>query len=80
MHLYNYSLKTLLTLLVCASACLVSPPTQAATLDGTAILLQVDKNLNPEEYSFLKRPVFIMGDEVFVGNSKDVVEAVREVM
>lgn len=28
-----------------------------------------------EEYTFLKRPFMINGDEVFVGNSKKVVEA-----
>ncbi len=28
-----------------------------------------------EEYTFLKRPVFIVGDEIFIGNSKKVVEA-----
>lgn len=30
-----------------------------------------------EEYTFLKRPVFIVGEEIFVGNSKKTVEAVR---
>lgn len=28
-----------------------------------------------EEYTFLKRPFMINGDEVFIGNSKDVVAA-----
>lgn len=28
-----------------------------------------------EEYTFLKRPVLIVGDQIFVGNSKKVVEA-----
>lgn len=27
-----------------------------------------------EEYTFLKRPVILIGDEIFVGNSKKVVE------
>ncbi len=31
-----------------------------------------------EEYTFLKRPFIINGDEVFVGNSKNVVEAAVE--
>lgn len=31
-----------------------------------------------EEYSFLKRPVIVIDDEVFVGNSKKVVAAVSE--
>lgn len=31
-----------------------------------------------EEYTFLKRPVIVIGDEVFVGNSKKVVAAAVE--
>ena len=31
-----------------------------------------------EEYTFLKRPVFIIDDEIFIGNSKKVVAAVKE--
>jgi len=31
-----------------------------------------------EEYTFLKRPVFIINDEAFVGNSKKVIAAVKE--
>ncbi len=30
------------------------------------------------EYTFLKRPVIVIGDEVFVGNSKKVVEAAKQ--
>lgn len=30
-----------------------------------------------EEYTFLKRPVLISGDQIFVGNSKKTVEAAR---
>ena len=30
-----------------------------------------------EEYTFLKRPVMIFGKEIFVGNSKKVVEAAK---
>lgn len=36
------------------------------------------KRLILEEYTFLKRPVFIIDNEIFVGNSKKVVEAVKE--
>ena len=44
-----------------------------------------DKNLQEddyrklilEEYTFLKRPVMLFGDEIFVGNSKKVVEAAK---
>ena len=31
-----------------------------------------------EEYTFLKRPVIIVGDEVFVGNTAKVVAAAKE--
>lgn len=31
-----------------------------------------------EEYTFLKRPVFIIGDQAFAGNSKKVVASVQE--
>lgn len=30
-----------------------------------------------EEYTFLKRPVFIIGEKIFIGNSKKTVEEVR---
>lgn len=30
-----------------------------------------------DEYTFLKRPVFIISDEIFIGNSKKNVEAVK---
>lgn len=30
-----------------------------------------------EEYTFLKRPVFIIDDEIFIGNSKKVVEDLK---
>lgn len=33
------------------------------------------KKLILEEYTFLKRPVIINGKQIFVGNSKKVVEA-----
>ena len=31
-----------------------------------------------DEYTFLKRPVFIVEDEVFIGNSKKTVESLKE--
>lgn len=37
------------------------------------------KNLILNEYTFLKRPVVIIGSEIFVGNSKEVVaSAIKE--
>ncbi|MTI32688.1 arsenate reductase family protein [Xanthovirga aplysinae] len=31
-----------------------------------------------DEYTFLKRPVFLIGDEIFIGNSKKSIGAVAE--
>lgn len=47
-----------------------------------------DKNLSDadirqliiEEYTFLKRPVLVLDDQIFVGNSKKVVEAAAEAL
>ena len=38
------------------------------------------KNYILEEYTFLKRPVFIIDSEIFIGNSKKNVAAVAEVL
>ena len=31
-----------------------------------------------DEYTFLKRPVFIVSDEIFIGNSKKVIEELKK--
>jgi arsenate reductase len=31
-----------------------------------------------DEYTFLKRPIFIVADEIFIGNSKKVIEELKE--
>ena len=36
------------------------------------------KKLILEEYTFLKRPVIIIDDKIFVGNSKKIVEAAKK--
>ncbi len=36
------------------------------------------RNLILEEYTFLKRPVIIIDDAIFVGNAKKTIEAVKE--
>jgi len=36
------------------------------------------KNLILEEYTFLKRPVILVNKEIFIGNSKSVVEAAKK--
>ncbi|WP_372757392.1 arsenate reductase family protein [Mariniflexile sp.] len=33
-----------------------------------------------EHYTFLSRPVFIIDDKIFIGNSKNTVEAVKRVL
>ena len=38
------------------------------------------KNYILEEYTFLKRPVTILGNEIFAGNSKKVVAALEEAL
>ena len=35
------------------------------------------KALILEEYTFLKRPVIVIGDEIFIGNSKKTVESIK---
>lgn len=36
------------------------------------------KNLILEEYTFLKRPVFIVAHEIFVGNSKKTIDGLKK--
>ena len=38
------------------------------------------KNLLLDHYAFLKRPVIIIGEDVFIGNSKKTVEAAKEAL
>lgn len=38
------------------------------------------KNLILEEYTFLKRPVFIVADAIFVGNSKKTIEKLKNTL
>jgi len=33
-----------------------------------------------EEYTFLRRPVVVVNDQIFIGNSKKVVEATRSAL
>lgn len=41
-------------------------------------LSEIDlKNLILQEYTFLKRPVFLLKNEIFVGNSKKVIEELK---
>lgn len=36
------------------------------------------KNLILEQYTFLKRPVILVGDQIFIGNSKKTVASAKE--
>lgn len=36
------------------------------------------RNLLLEHYTFLKRPVMVIGEEIFIGNTKNVVAAAKE--
>lgn len=38
------------------------------------------KSLILEEYTFLKRPVFVINDQIFVGNSKKTIGALKKVL
>lgn len=38
------------------------------------------KKLILEEYTFLKRPVILVKDQIFVGNSKSVIETAKKVI
>jgi len=38
------------------------------------------KKLILEHYTFLKRPVILVNDQIFIGNSKKVVEAAKEAL
>ena len=33
-----------------------------------------------KEYTFLKRPVFIIGDKIYIGNSKKIVEELKQTL
>ncbi|SHJ66241.1 Outer membrane lipoprotein-sorting protein [Malonomonas rubra DSM 5091] len=65
---YSYPVKTVLTLLLFSIACLAIP-VRAAELDGTQILQQVDKNLNPETYEMYRKLINIEPD----GSKKEFV-------
>ena len=38
------------------------------------------KDLILDHYTFLKRPVLVLDDQIFVGNSKKVVQAAKEAL
>ncbi|CAN5203845.1 arsenate reductase [soil metagenome] len=38
------------------------------------------RDLILKEYTFLKRPVFLIGKQIYIGNTKQVVEAVKQAL
>lgn len=48
------------------------------TMDKDGITETDFRQLILDEYTFLKRPVFIVDDEIFVGNSKKVIAQLKE--
>jgi len=46
-------------------------------LKGKSLLERDFRQLILDEYTFLKRPVFIVDNEIFIGNSKKVIEELK---
>ncbi|MBL4605621.1 MAG: arsenate reductase [Flavobacteriaceae bacterium] len=51
---------------------------KAMGLKSEAISEQDYRQFILDEYTFLKRPVFIVNDELFIGNSKKEIERLKE--
>lgn len=49
-------------------------------LKGEAISEQEYRQFILDEYTFLKRPVFIIDDDIFIGNSKKEIERLKSVI
>ena len=47
-------------------------------LGGKDLVEEDYRHLISEEYTFLKRPVFLVSDKIFVGNSKKVIAELAE--
>ena len=53
---------------------------RALGLDKKKLTEDNYKNHILEEYTFLKRPVIIIGSKIFIGNSKNTIAAVKAVL
>lgn len=51
---------------------------RAMGLANETLTEQDYRRLIVEEYTFLKRPVFLIGEAIFVGNTKKTVQAVKD--
>lgn len=49
-------------------------------IDKNTLTEEDYKNLLLDHYAFLKRPVIIMGDQLFIGNNKKTIAAAREAL
>ena len=52
----------------------------AMDLKNQSLIEKDFKQLILEEYTFLKRPVIIVGDKIFVGNAKKTIEALKALL
>lgn len=50
------------------------------TLDPKPSSEKEYRTLILDEYTFLKRPVIVIGDQIFVGNSKSTIEAAKKAL
>jgi arsenate reductase len=53
---------------------------KALNLAGKTLTEKDYKKLILEEYTFLKRPVFIVDNQIFVGNSKDTIAQLEHLL
>ena len=53
---------------------------RAMGLHEKSLTEQDYRSLILSEYTFLKRPVFIIGEEIFIGNTQKIVQAAKEVL
>lgn len=49
-------------------------------IDKGALTEKDYKNLLLDHYAFLKRPVIILGEKIFIGNSKETIKAAQEAL
>ena len=48
---------------------------------GSKLITERDyRDLIHQEYTFLKRPVFILGDQIFIGNSRKVIDELTQAL
>ncbi len=53
---------------------------KAMGLNGELISEKTYRQLILDEYTFLKRPVFIVDNDIFIGNSKKEIERLKQIL